>query len=226
MTKYGIYFSNEAYYGLDFYWDTYVSSLFGNIQPCKEQIIKCLEDNVDTVTEFIRPSELFDFIKVLQDASTGDELYNNLCINLDFVSEVCKKAGKISNDFYSNVWHTIWGESISYDTENNCHLKLFRTGDEKYRYDKGNGLNLSYLLKSKDAFVEIFKSQLAIVNKDAFNILFNGLSAEDIIRKDVEIQINELNKSKEYYIKQIKSIDDGINIQLKRLEQLKIKENS
>lgn len=209
MTNYGIYFSDESYYGTDFCWEKYVDFECSPYPPSKEQVIYILEEQINDIADFIPAKEILDFIKALKDGGTGDELYEHLCQNLEFVNSIKTKALKFSREICTKTLEIIFGKVIPYNTEPDCHLALFR---DKVKF------NLNVWLKRNDTFIEIFKSYFALFDKDLFAILFEDADAKALVEVDVKAKIEQLERNIEYHKNQISFDKKEIEIEKKRLE--------
>lgn len=205
MNKYGIYISDEPYYGLDASWEQYVN---GDGEPSREQIVKCITSEVDYLSKFIKPSVLLDFAKALEDPLTGEELYSRLCENLSYVESFKKKAFALSTAFYSSFFTEVFGESIPYDIDDSCHLLLFPKQE--------NDANLSWLIRDHESFKSWFLSSLS-KNKGLYSVLVEGAGENGVVKADVVAKLKTYLESLSYHKKQMADVKKRIKEELSRI---------
>lgn len=205
MKNYGIFISSEPYYGYAAFWVDYTND---NSEPSKEQIINCINKNIDFLSKFIKPSTLLDFSKALSDTLTGDELYSNLCANLLYINTLSEKAIGLSQELGIRFQDKTFGVSRPYDTEDHCHLMLFPERDEDC---------MSKLLRKPSEFKDWFDYVFADMDKDLFCVLIKGANPDDLIKADVCTKLDICLKSISYYQSEIKRKKEIMKKELNRL---------
>lgn len=145
--------------------------------------LSCVESFIDDLSGFIKPSVLFKFIRDLEDANAGEELYNHLQENVRYVHDLVdsvRKRGEfvMASELEDYVFD--WRQHHD-DYSSECHLAPFGNGD----------LLMKWLLPH-DEFLTFFKKELAKRNNEMFAIAYNTQEMRDVVKKGIEARIRFL----------------------------------
>lgn len=213
MKKYTVYWKDREYYGINAHWATYYDSdryYEDNIEINREFLIKSLKDLLryddDYQTKFLPIGEFMDFIDTLSNNLNGEELYENFCLNLEFVNEIDVKSFEKNDDFRKTYKNIVYPDEGYYDE--GCSLKLFND-------------NINYLLKEHSQFKEWFEAKLRDENKYIWSILFDSEeNAKETIRY-YKSQIKNNESNIKYFESQIKLLKQRNKNMNKEIEQIK-----
>lgn len=186
----------SEYYGYNFSWEEAdadetlgesdgVPSL--ETKDARLYTLACVEAFINELSDFIRPSVLLKFIKALEDADAGEELYNHLQENVRYVRGLVddvKKRGEFDRAYALNEY--VFGfryHHIDYSTE--CHLALFGS----------NSLLMEWLLPH-DEFLTFFNGYLIKHNTKMYAIAYNGEEMKKEVIKEIEARIRSLEDQK------------------------------
>ena len=209
-SKIYFHYYDEEYYGCRYEWDeaTFNATLGGfdhtpslETKDARLYTITGVEFFIDELSEFIKPSVLFDFIKTLKDANTGDELYDHLQENvryaLDLVDSVYKRGDR---DGASKLNDCLFGHHEQYGNGDECHLAPF-----------GDGNMLMKWLLPHDEFMTFFKDTLKSRDKEMYAVAYSDKDMREEVVKDIENRIHQLEQQK-------KNIDREIETEKARIK--------
>lgn len=205
-------FSPGEYYGDSYSWDYFEQDQTFNYtwfhpkvdtKDARLYTIATIKNQLDSLSKFVKPSVLLDFIKTIGDPNTGEELWNNLQDNLLYIFNLSYYIASVANITIMDKFRKlVWGQFISYNTEDECHICLF---------DNQNGL--VDLLKPHNEFVEFFKEHLK-QDIDSFLLIYDDKTLKEARIKELEQQIADWEK-------EIKNLNNAIKNAKTQIVKLK-----
>lgn len=196
--NYTIYWDDVPYYGMSAEWNTYYSGevYWEEIEINREFLIKTLKDllkyNDDYQREYLPLSEFMDFIEVLSNGLNGEDLYNTLCQNLDYIEKIKTTVYKKREDIRNKFFSILYPHSAHYSV--GCSLRPF---DE----------NVNNLLKPHEDFKKWFSYQLNQRDGFIFAIIFDD---EVNVKQTIEYyekEIENCQRSIKYHEKEIATLN-------------------
>lgn len=213
--NYTIYWDDVPYYGMSAEWNTYYSGEVyweGKIEINREFLIKTLNDllryNDDYQRKYLPLSEFMDFIEVLSNGLNGEDLYNTLCQNLDYIEKITNTVYKKREDIREKFFSILYPHSAHYSA--GCSLRPF---DE----------NVNNLLKPHEDFKKWFSYQFNQRDKYIFSIMFDD---EENVKESIkyyEKLIEGSKRSIKYHEKEIATLNENYKEYENTINELKNK---
>lgn len=197
MKRYTIYWSDEPYYGIGASWETYYDCdrHYGEVVIDRKFLIneakELIKYNDEYQQNYLPMSEFMDFIDTLSNNLNGDELYDNLCKNLEFVESITNKACRKNEEFRAKYRSIVYPEAAHYSE--GCSLRLFKE-------------NVNFLLRNPDEFIKWFMYELKKKSEFVFSMLFNEKTNLEQTLKYYDELIKQNKNRISYHEKEIKEI--------------------